>query len=221
MSVRRAHEAQVEHLAELDVVGELAESAQEAVFFLARKRGAYPALAVLFVFSQGLTPRKLKRINSRHEGSLNPRYVHAKCCLQAVDQLSGLVSFRAARASPPATEVRRPKICASPCQATRVPAAVPGVDRTLRPCSRFRRPTLPCPLYCARLGRLASASSIFTSAIPLMYEMPTFTFTLKCCGIVHGHALKVREQRREFIGIGEEVVDLLRRFRSHRTGRTA
>jgi len=37
MCVGRAHEAEVEHFAELDVVGKFAAAAQEAVFFLARQ----------------------------------------------------------------------------------------------------------------------------------------------------------------------------------------
>ena len=37
MRVRRAHEAQIEHLVQFDVVGELAAAAQEAVFFFTRK----------------------------------------------------------------------------------------------------------------------------------------------------------------------------------------
>ncbi len=43
VSIGRAHESQIEHLAQLDVVGKLAASAQQAILFLARKRFAYPA----------------------------------------------------------------------------------------------------------------------------------------------------------------------------------
>ncbi len=63
--------------------------------------------------------------------------------------------------------VKRPKICASPCQATLVPPSSgdrskPAVNATFPPA------TLPCPLYCAPFGRSAWANSIFTSATPLM-----------------------------------------------------
>ena len=52
MRIGRAHEAEIEHLVQLDVVGELAAAAQQAVFLLAGKRCAYPAIAcVLFFFS--------------------------------------------------------------------------------------------------------------------------------------------------------------------------
>src|SRR5207248_3410505 len=40
--------------------------------------------------------------------------------------------------------------------------------------------TAPCPVYFARLGRCASANTRFTSAVPLIYETPTSTFTVKC-----------------------------------------
>src|SRR5438309_1283450 len=80
--------------------------------------------------------------------------------------------------NPPATDISRPKICASPCQMTLVPPSTgersnPAVNETFPPA------TLPCPLYCARLGRSACTSSMFTSATPLIYEIPTFTFTVK------------------------------------------
>ncbi len=45
MRVGRADEAQVKHLVQLDIVGELAAAAQQAIFLLAGKRCAYPATA--------------------------------------------------------------------------------------------------------------------------------------------------------------------------------
>ncbi len=49
--IGRAHESQIKHLVQLDVVGELAAAAEQTVFLFARKRCAYPAIACgLFFF---------------------------------------------------------------------------------------------------------------------------------------------------------------------------
>src|SRR6266550_3760127 len=57
MRVGRAHETQVEHLVQLDIVGEFAAAAEETVFFLAREGCAYPVTAaVLFFFTQCACP---------------------------------------------------------------------------------------------------------------------------------------------------------------------
>ena len=43
--VRRTHKTQIQHFAQLDVVGELAAAAQQTVLFFARQRFAYPAFS--------------------------------------------------------------------------------------------------------------------------------------------------------------------------------
>src|SRR5208283_3055564 len=80
---------------------------------------------------------------------------------------------------PPATDASRPKICASPCQSTLVPHAFAARSNAATTVT-FPPATTPCPWYCARRGRSASANSIFTSALPLIYEIPTFTLSAKC-----------------------------------------
>src|SRR5262249_46821223 len=112
----------------------------------------------------------------RQECCLHTRYANAACN----PSISFCTCFFPSGSSnPPATEVRRPKICASPCQLTFVP---PPVGARSNPAIRLTVPPamLPCPLYWARFGRSFSVSSIFTSAVPLMYEIPTFTLTVKC-----------------------------------------
>src|SRR5207244_7528619 len=116
-------------------------------------------------------------------GAAVPTYFHLRAACNP--SINFCTFFRpSGSSSPPATDVNRPKTVASPCQATFVPLFTgdksnPAVSETFPPA------TLPCPLYCARLGRSASASCIFTSAVPLMEEIPTFTLTVKwvasCC----------------------------------------
>ncbi len=55
MRVGGAHETQVEHLVQFDVVREFAAAAQQAVFLFAGKRCAYPAIACgLFFFTHSI-----------------------------------------------------------------------------------------------------------------------------------------------------------------------
>ena len=47
--VGRPHESQIQHLAQLDIICKLAPPAQQAVFFLARKRLPHPVLNAILL----------------------------------------------------------------------------------------------------------------------------------------------------------------------------
>src|SRR5581483_4030030 len=177
MGIRRAHEAQVQHLPHLHVVGKFASATKKARFFLPRNRFADPA-AILPVVAH--TASGMLDVPAGPEGASD---VAVMLLNAACRPLISFCTFFLANGSsnPPATEVSRPKICASPCQATLVPSEFG--DRSNPATSEVFPPaTLPCPLYCARVGRSACASSIFTFAVPLICDIPTFTFTVKCVG---------------------------------------
>src|SRR6266446_5676625 len=118
--------------------------------------------------------RKHRTVDSAH--FQEPAYHLSAACSPSINFCTFFLPNGSS--NPPATDISRPKICASPCQMTLVPPSTgersnPAVNETFPPA------TLPCPLYCARLGRSAATSSTFTSATPLIYAIPTLTFTVK------------------------------------------
>ena len=151
VSVRRAHEAQVEHIAQLDVVGKLAPTAQQAVLFLARKWLAYPG------FRAVTASIALTALSS------------SQCRLQSVNQLLDLfLSQRLEQAARHRRQAAKDLGLALPghfCTAIALPGTTGQSPPLMQRCPRPRF----LVLYIARAsGRSASASSIFTSATPLM-----------------------------------------------------
>src|SRR5437588_7442328 len=135
--VGRANESQIAHLPQLDIVNELTFAAQQPAFLLASHRLTYPFLLVT-VFSVATHVQIFGRGTSA-------RYVSAAC-----SESINLCTFLRASgsSSPPAIEVSRPKICASPLHFTLVPVGVgersnPAVTLALPPA------TLPWPTYLA------------------------------------------------------------------------
>ena len=85
VGIRRTHESQVEHLAQLDVVGKLAPAAQQAILFLARKRFADPVFLVSFGPQLVLLNRASSRSDSR--GRLCSREHISSMLSATIDQL--------------------------------------------------------------------------------------------------------------------------------------
>src|SRR5712671_5184966 len=59
--IRRAHKPEIEHFAQLDVVGKLAPATQQPVLFLTRKRRAYPWSAAVLLFFFGHDTWRLRK----------------------------------------------------------------------------------------------------------------------------------------------------------------
>src|SRR6266851_794283 len=91
--------------------------------------------------------------------------------------------------SPPAMDARPPKICASPCQATFVPA--PAANRS--------KPAVSARQLHLHVGR---SPDIGDANVHLHREM-------SC--ILPRHALEIGEQRSEFLRVSQEIVYLFRR----------
>jgi hypothetical protein len=75
---RRAHKAEIEHFAKLDVVGKLAPAAQQPVFFLARKRGTDPRPAPFFFSSVTILASANLR-GQTNVSAFTTRYASAAC----------------------------------------------------------------------------------------------------------------------------------------------
>ena len=70
--------------------------------------------------------------------------------------------------------------------------------------------TAPCPLYCARRGRSPSASSIFTFGGTLDVGNAHIHLDGEMGLVLNRESLKLRQQRRKSIRVGQKVVNLLR-----------
>ena len=159
VGVWRADKSQIEHFPQLDVVGKLAPSAQQAIVFLAGKRLAHPAL-FLVSFGQGQLP-KVMRAPCRGS-QLQPMLPADRRSISAHSSLPSGSS------SPPATDARAsedlrlalPNHLGSSIRGSEVEA---GDHRNVS----ARHTALPLILRALRDARPRS-SSIFTSAIPLI-----------------------------------------------------
>src|SRR6202040_3636559 len=97
MSVWRTSKPQVKHLAQLDIIAELAPPAQKTILLLTRKRRPNPT----FFF-----------------GRSHPLVSCSAACNPSINFCTFFLPSGSSK--PPATDVRPPKICASPCHATLV-----------------------------------------------------------------------------------------------------